>query len=54
MPEWLLPVFFLVLAGVLGLAFYAGHARGYFHGYRAGRAVGCERERRGPATTARP
>ena len=36
MPEWLILVFFLVLAGVLSLAFYAGHARGYLHGYRAG------------------
>ena len=44
MPEWLILVFFLVLAGVLGLAFCAGHARGYFRGYRAGRDVRHELE----------
>jgi hypothetical protein len=44
MPEWLPLVFFLLLAGVLSLAFCAGHARGYLHGYRAGRDVRHELE----------
>ena len=44
MPEWLPLLFFLVLAGVLSLAFCAGHARGYFHGYRAGRDMRHELE----------